>query len=201
VAPPSRAAEHGFTLLETLVVLAIAAMVSGILFQAYDVTLRLDRQFGVEYVASQQGVMLSDWFRQGLQGLQPDYPEGSRRFKGDAKKLSGLSTSALTSEFGVPATLAWELRYDSASGETSLVAGAESAPLLTWPGTTGRFVYLDAKGEAHETWPPPLGQWPQLPSSIRLEARRNGAPYVIVATPMGPTSARARPIDITGVRP
>ena len=197
----NHAADHGFTLLETLVVLAIAGMVSGILFQAYDVTLRLDRQFGVEYVASQQGVMLADWFRQGLEGLQPDYPEGPRKFKGEAKKLSGLSTSTLASEFGVPAALTWELNYDSARGETALRAGAEGAPLFSWQGTTGRFVYLDAKGEAHDSWPPPLGQWPQLPSSIRLEAARNGAPYVIVATPMGPATVRARPIDITGVLP
>lgn len=196
-----RAGEHGFTLLEILVVLVISAMVSGILFQAYDLTLRLNRQFGIEFVASQQGVMLADWFRQGMEGLQPDYPEGARKFKGEAKKLSGLSTSALTTDFGVPASITWELTFDTASGETALRGGAEGAPLFSWPGTTGRFVYLDAKGEAHDSWPPPLGQWPQLPAAIRLEAGRNGAPYVIVATPMGPSMPRARPLNLVGTPP
>jgi len=199
--PRVRAEEHGFTLLEVLVVLVISGMVSGILFQAYDLTLRLNRQFGVEYVASQQGVMLADWFRQGLEGLQPDYPEGAHKFKGEPKKFSGLSTSTLTAEFGVPAPITWELTYDAAGGETSLRGAIEGAPLFSWPGTMGRFVYLDTKGEAHDTWPPPLGLWPQLPAAIRLEAGRNGAPYVIVATPMGPSRPRLRAFDFAGIAP
>ena len=194
-------AERGFTLLEVLVVLVLAAMISGILFQAYDLTLRLNRQFGVEYFASQQGVMLADWVRQSLQGLQPDYPDGPRKFKGEAKKLSGVTTSTLVADFGVPAAVAGDLTYDSGNDETALRSGPDGAPLFSWPGTAGRFVYLDAKGEAHDSWPPPLGLWPQLPAVIRLEARRNGALYVIVATPMGPSLPRARPMNLVGTAP
>ena len=191
------AGQRGFTLLEVLVVLIIVSMVSGIVFQAFEITLRLNRRFGLEQANSQQGAMLADWFRQSIRGLQPDYTEGKSIFKGGEKRISGLSTNTLAADYGVPAALVWELAFDPDRGETSLRYGTgdNSAPLISWPGTAGRFVYFDAKGEAHDSWPPPLGMWPQLPAAIRLEAARGSEPYVIVATPLGPARRPARPKD------
>ena len=44
-----------------------------------------------------------------------------------------------------------------------------------------RFVYLDAKGDAHTHRPPRLGEFPDLPSAIALEAQGHQAPLLVVS--------------------
>ena len=48
------------------------------------------------------------------------------------------------------------------------------------------------------TWPPALGQWPQLPQAVRLEFETETGPRVIVATPDGPTEPAPRVRDVSG---
>jgi hypothetical protein len=100
----------------------------------------------------------------------------------------------------VPTPLAWRLAFNPESGETQLLYGANkgAAPIISWQGNRGKFSYLDAKGEYHESWPPPLGSWPQLPAAIRVEALRDGQPTIIFAAPMGPIYPPARIVDFFG---
>ena len=196
-----RSLQCAFTLVEMLVVLIIVGLVSGILLQAVEQVFRLQRRFGVEVAVSQQGAMLSDWFRQTIEGLFPDYPDGKHKFSGTERRLSGLTTNSLTTEYGVPTVITWELAFDPDSGRTRLLngTGKDAAPLMSWQGNQGRFVYLDAKGEAHDSWPPRLGDWPQLPAAIRLEGLREGEPLILVAVPMGPKNTLPRLKDIKDV--
>ena len=189
--------QRGFTLVEILVVLVIVSLVSGILFQAMGQVMHLQKKFGVELVHSQQGVMLLDWFQQSVEGLMPDYADGKDKFVGSERRFSGLTTNPLAAENGVPTPLAWELAFDPDSGETRLLYGASrgAVPVISWQGNKGKFSYLDAKGEFHEAWPPPLGSWPQLPAAIRVEALRDGEPAMFFAAPLGPSYPPVRILD------
>ena len=70
--------------------------------------------------------------------------------------------------------------------------------LLSWPGrSVGRFIYVDAKGEQHDTWPPRFDLWPQLPNSILLEVQQDAAPQLIAAVPRGSLEAKAPTTEMT----
>ena len=182
-------------------VLMLATLASGILFQALGQTFRLQHRFGVELFESQQGYMAMDWFRRSVEGLLPDYPDGKDKFTGTAKRFSGLTTNSLSGDYGVPSGFSWELVFDPTSGSTRLVYndGKQAVPILSSPGNVGRFVYVDARGGTHETWPPPLGQWPQLPQALRLEGWHERQP-VLTMVPMGPAEPPPRIRDIMGAR-
>lgn len=200
IKPPSTFRQRGFTLLEILVVLVIVSLTSGILFQAMGQVAQLQKKFGVELVHTQQGEMLSNWFQQSIEGLLPDYPDGKNKFSGTERRLSGLTTNPLAAENGVPSSLVWEFAFDADTGETRLLygSGKDAAPVISWQGNKGKFAYLDSKGELHESWPPRLGLWPQLPSAIRVETLRDGVPAIMMAVPMGPANPLPRIADVIG---
>jgi len=192
---------QGFTLIEMLVVLIIVGMTTTLLFQMLSQTFRMQRYAGIEITDVEAGTMQSDWLRQVINGLQPDYPDGGSVFAGTARSLSGLSNNPLTVDYGAPAAIALELAYDRDHDLTRLFYGhaKDGTVLMYWPHDVGRFVYVDANGDTHDTWPPPLGQWPQLPQAIRLEFEQdegpNSGPQVVVATPDGPSEPAPRVRD------
>lgn len=188
----------GFTLLEILVVLVLTGMVTTILLQGLQQVMRLQTHFGIELFNTQQGAMLTDWYRQTVDGLMPDYPDGKHKFQGEQRRFSGSTVSPLNAPNGNLVPFAWSLRFDPQRGETLLQYGTEdNAPvLMAWRGNFGGFTYFDAKGEPHDSWPPFLGQWPQLPSAIRLEAKAEGEVKLIMAAPKGPEDTLLRSKDI-----
>ena len=88
--------ERGFTLVEVLVVLVITALIASLLLQALSQVYRLQARFGAQIDQSRGGEMRADWFRQLLQGLQPDYADGRGRFSGVSNRVEGLSATALS---------------------------------------------------------------------------------------------------------
>ncbi len=182
----------GFTLLEVLVVLVILGMASTILLQALGQVYRLQTRFGTQLAQSQGGAMFADWYRQVIQGVQTDVIGGAGVFKGSESELSGVSTTALTTEYGAPTRFTLTLNHDGGSDLTQVVYSSSSSRmnLMSWQGGgTARFVYQDEKGERHDQWPPPSGQWPQLPKLILLEWRAD-TPQLLVAVPRGSAEAK-----------
>jgi type II secretory pathway pseudopilin PulG len=169
-----------------LVVLIMTGMISGILFQALERAYRLQERFGTELFSAQQGQMATDWYRLTVQGLRPDYPDGKSLFKGNDKEFSGLTDSALGEYQGVPTTITWQIGKNQQNGQTELLylEGQQHTTILTWPLNDAHFIYLDEKQESHDSWPPPLGKWPQLPKQIQLVTRNGPDPLHIVATPL-----------------
>jgi type II secretory pathway pseudopilin PulG len=186
--------QAGITLIEMLVVLLIVGMTTTLLFQMLSQTFRMQRYAGIQITDSRQGAMEADWFRQVVNGLQPDYTGAKDVFKGGARKLSGLSNNPLTTNYGAPVAVALELAYDRDNDLTRLYYGHEKdgTLLIFWPHDVGRFLYVDATGEIHDAWPPPTGLWPQLPQAIRLEFTQEQGPQVIVAAPRGPIEPAPR---------
>jgi prepilin-type N-terminal cleavage/methylation domain-containing protein len=194
-------ANRGFTLVEMLVVLIIVGMTTTLLFQMLSQTVRMQRVAGIQIADTRQGAMEADWLRQVVNGLQPDYIDGKNIFKGTARKITGLSDNPLTADYGAPEVINLELVFDPDSGFTRLFYGkpADGTVLMAWKNDTGRFVFADANGDTHDTWPPPLNKWPQLPGSIRLEFEQDDVPRVIVATPKGPPEPMPRVRDVMGI--
>lgn len=180
--------QRAFTLIEMLVVLLIVGMTTTLLFQMLSQTMRMQRYAGIEIADTRQGAMEADWFRQLINGLQPDYTGAKDVFNGTSRKLTGLSNNPLTVEYGAPVQFALELVFDSEHDLTRLIYGGadDGTVLMSWPHDVGRFLFIDATGETHDTWPPPSGLWPQLPQAIRLEFEQEEVSRVIVAAPRGP---------------
>jgi len=191
--------QHGFTLIEVLVVLLIVGMVSGVLFQALERAYRIQERFGMELFSAQQGQMAGDWYRQTVQGLHPDYPDGQHIFRGKEREFSGLSSNPLSNEYGAPTPITWQIRNNQTSGTIELVyLEGTRAPtvILTWHSREAHFVYFDEKQVAHDSWPPMLGQSAQLPKQIWLQTRDAGDPINLVAATMGPTTLLPRLQDL-----
>lgn len=185
--------QTGFTLIEVLVVLIITGMIGGILFQALERAYRLQERFGIELFSAQQGQMAADWYRQTIQGLQPDYPDGQNIFQGNDREFSGLSNNPLNGEYGAPTPITWRLSNNKGITELVYLEGKRETTILSWLGHEARFIYFDEKQAPHDKWPPPLEQSSQLPKQIQLVAQDAGEPIGIVAVTMGPTMPLLRP--------
>ena len=194
-------AQRGFTLVEMLVVLILAGLICAILFQGLDQAFRLQSRAGDEMDKTRRQAMLSDWFRQAIEGAQPDYEDGKHKFQATGRRISALTTSPLDAAPGGLAAFTLALEFDNRRGETLLRYGeGEDAPvLMAWAGDHGRFVFLDADHAEHDAWPPPLAKKPaQLPLAVRLEGRRDGQPWALFAHLPGPDQPRPRVRDLFG---
>ena len=134
--PTRHARSGGFTLIEVLVVMTLVALVSGVLFEALERAYRLKERFGVELFNVQQGQMATDWYRQSVNGLYPDYPDGGNVFKGAEQEFSGLSTNPLGEDYGNPSAVTWKLQSQPQSGISTLVysVGKQETAILSWRG-------------------------------------------------------------------
>ena len=191
-----RKPQNGFTLIEMLVVMILVSITSAVLIQAMGYLFGIQQRAGSEAWNMQGKAMSEDWFRQVVEGLQPDYTDGRNVFSGADHQFSGLTTNLLAENYGGLGAFSFSLRPDYSGGSTNLVYGNDSI-ILSMNDTNAKFVYVDEKGEPHDSWPPPLGIWPQLPSSILIE----GKDFVLAATPLGPAAPLPRVQDAFGVAP
>ena len=184
----------GFTLIEVLVVLILFSLIGGVLFQALERTYRLEERFGTELFNVQQGQMVTEWYRQTVQGLYPDSPGGHNLVRGTDREYSGLSSNPLSNEYGAPTPISWKIRSNQQTGGTELVylEGKQISSILAWHGINAKFIYFDEKQTPHERWPPALGLFPQLPSQIQLLVKGSGEHSVIIASPRGPAQSLPR---------
>jgi len=192
--------QRGFTLIEILVVMVITGIIVGTLFPAIEQLDKIQRQANVLRANMQNEAMVDDWMRQLIQGLQADYPDGKGFFAASTKELSGLTINPLNRNYGGLATFKLRLRYDVETDRTVLEyqSAGETATLKEWQGRQGKFIYLDAEAMQHDSWPPPLGQWPQLPKALMLQMEIEGVPHVVVA---GTSSLPESRVRLTGFIP
>lgn len=195
---PGWKTKAGFTLIEVLVVLIIVGLVSGILFQALERAYRLQERFGTELFGVQQAQMSADWYRQTIQGLQPDYQDGPNIFQGNDREFSGLTSNPLSAEYGAPTPITWKITNNRRAGITELVylEGKRETAILVWRSDEARFIYVDEQQTRHDSWPPPLGLHNQLPKQIQLVAEDAGEIATIVAAIIGPAIPLLRPSDL-----
>lgn len=147
---------RGFTLVEVLVVLVIASLVSVLLFQMLGQTLRIRGRFAEQLSESQTGRMRADWLRHALQSLQTEPATSAGRFQGRADALSGPSAAPIGG--GAPAVRPIRLEWQPRDGGWVLAYEDERGRWLLWEAAAAErpgFAYLDEQGQSHAQWPPP----------------------------------------------
>lgn len=182
------ALQTGVTLLEVLVVLAIASLASAIVFQGFSQITIIDRQFGAQNDFMRDQAMTRSWWRTSIESLQPDAIDGNSKFKGTSKEFLGLSTSTLGNRYGSTQPIHWTLEFSPQSGTVNLISHSNkrAETIQSWQGSSGDFFYHDADGKRHTTWPPETGTAPQIPALIEMRITSDGRHDTLVATPMGP---------------
>lgn len=153
---PTRGEAGGFTLLETLVTLAIAAAISSLLWQAMQQVARVERLLQSSGADQQRLAVQREWVRQAIESALPESVRGEARFVGDGERLRFTTAE--------PPRLAGEtvgevdlvMMRDTGSGTNTL--GLNAGPvLMRWEGRRAAFRYLDAKGVWQDSWPLPPG--------------------------------------------
>ena len=175
----------GFTLVELLVVLAITALISGVLLTALGRVLDIRLRIAEFLDGVEAPVLVADWFRSSVEGLVPDNPTGHDRFIGRSRKMTGLSLAPVNSPPGVPTPIAWEIVYEADAGRSYLRyrnGGDRAMTLASWPGDYGALRYCGADLVCHDSWPADRGGV-QLPALIRLDAVKGTEPWPILAAP------------------
>lgn len=200
--PVPEKGQAGFTLLETLISLAILSVVSLALFQSTSALLHItDRAVFAGERTVEAGIARKT-FRASIGGLTPAWREDvAGAFQGDARQLSGLSTD-------VPTVAARGLQSFSLSlvpqndGKIVLtaMAGGQTWPLREFAADTAKFVYLGADRQWHERWPPRqipspgffddvlFMDMPKLPLAVRLHGKSSDKSFDWVASVLGSRS-------------
>lgn len=175
----------GFTLLETLIALVIAALITLVLMDTLAAaTGHANRIEQATRDHTNRTLALIPVMR-ALSGITPDYHDAEHVFVGDATAARGL-TVAGTGGDGIGPT-AFELALENRSGRGVMVYREAGETLFEIEVPDGaRLSYRDAKGVAHEVWPPEDGIDPDpvyyrpIPSAILIRA---GDAVVLAAAP------------------
>lgn len=164
---PWRRRIAGVSLLEMLVVLVLASLLSTLLIQGLGFFLS-----GMEAVQRHSGrantaALPQRWFDSTVGAMVP-HVIPSRNFIGDADAFEGVTLASLTGAPGLPRRIRWFI----ADGETVRYAEGDELDwaVLQVPGDALRFEYAGLDGEWRSQWraAPVLRQW--TPRQVRLAA-------------------------------
>lgn len=153
----------GFTLIETLIALVIAAMVTLVLLDSLSAIAAQAARLERAVAGTQEQII--DWLtlERAIAGLQPDYLEGGTPFEGDETRFRGLTDLPLTGHAGAVGIITLTLEEDEAAGRdgrpVSRLVYAENGEMVTTLDleTPARLVYLDMDGDTYPEWPPEQG--------------------------------------------
>jgi prepilin-type N-terminal cleavage/methylation domain-containing protein len=186
--------QRGFTLVEMLVTLVVAGLVSTLLWQALAQVARLETQLAGSRAFASGDALRRAWLEQALAGVMTAPQGAAQRFSGGEATLQALTTQPPWPGSSGPEWMTLELRPE---GDTTALAvrrpgqdgETPALPLWRWPGS-GRFEYLDANGRWLPQWPPALGTAPALPRAVRLLGPAEGAVLVAVMAQQSPLVRR-----------
>lgn len=163
------ARQHGFTLLEAIVTLAIVALISALLMQSLTHALSLRERLLRHQAGARIGALQEQWFRESVAAAVPDLPDAIGVMRGDADGVELVTADPLGPR-GLE-QVRWRL---ARSGDGIRLTYSDSRlgdiPVIDSPLRDAAFSYLDAAGNWHRAWPPERQQDEVLPRLLRLEA-------------------------------
>ncbi|MYG14519.1 MAG: hypothetical protein F4171_17250 [Gammaproteobacteria bacterium] len=167
--PPQRMA--GLSLLEMLVVLVLASLLSTLLVQGLGFFLSSSDTARRHASRAAEAHQQQHWFASSVRSMVP-YLDPQRAFAGDAASFAGVTLEPLGSEPGLPREVRWSIEPDGESLRYAESGGSEAAAVawtvLRAPGEALRFEYADRAGSWHPSWPQAavLREW--IPGQVRL---------------------------------
>ncbi|MBV8658152.1 MAG: type II secretion system protein [Burkholderiales bacterium] len=179
-------------MLEVTVVMVLISMVSYLAFEMLAQASRADARVSEHLKAGRNAGMRMEWFRLLVQGIYADKDDPLMVFKGDGRKMEGLSTMAPTVDQGRLVHFSIELA--DVGDDTQLLyketGGAkENKPvtLLSWPRDShAAWIYVADTGARYDQWPPVtfVGKPDSsAPSVILLKRVVDGQPEVLSFVP------------------
>ena len=177
-------AARGFTLLETLVALVIASLVTVLLMQGLSHALML-RERVLEITQFQrEDALRRGWFQDVVQALVADLERvEAHRFSGSASGFNGLTLAALQEAPGVPAVA--EFRIEREGEVVRLLYREQQGPeqrVWAWRSEQAGFSYYAPETGWTSRWPPDTnGPARALPAAVAFESTWRGAPLSWVA--------------------
>jgi prepilin-type N-terminal cleavage/methylation domain-containing protein len=194
---------HGFTLLEMLVTLVLAAMVTATFSQGLAQIVRIEGLLASARLSGQAEAVRVEWLRRMLAGTMPREADAADRLRGTATEVAGLTADPVDAQSLGVAPYRLRLLPSSEGGGTELrirtgTADAEQV-LLRWAGRTGRILYQDRDGVWRDEWPPPFDRGaaiagpsrrvlapPLLPLAVAIETGLAGTPVIVASLWAGP---------------
>jgi len=192
---------RGFTLLEMLVVITITGMLASVLIQGFSSVLATWGRVSGIILDLEKRILDQNIMAEPLTGVIPDYRDQKDIFKGEQRRLRGLTLRPLNQPTGVPAGFGLYFEYDTAADQTTLVyleRGFDPVNLVHWDGNSGSFEYLGKSGEWEPTWPPKVPDAPQTPTLIKVATEESQLIPTMVVRVFGPHNRRLRIEDVPG---
>ncbi len=166
---------RGLSLLEMLVVLVLAALLSTLLIQGLGFFLAAVERTGRQAGQGALAALPQQWFSESVRSMVP-FLDPARGFVGDAQGFEAISLTGLASEAGYPVRIRWSieggaLRYQELDGV--------DWTLTEVGGNAGFFEYADRAGGWSRQWrhAPATQQW--MPSQVRLLALDGSVLWVV----------------------
>lgn len=146
----------GFTLLETLIALVIAAMVTLVLLDSLSrVAEHASRLEQLTHRAS-ENTLAAIPFRRALEAAVADYHDGSAPFTGRPDRVTGLTLQAVSAQHGEPAP--FTLAIEGEGADTRLVYSETGETIFTFSLPADSVLqYRDKTALLHDIWPPADG--------------------------------------------
>lgn len=199
---------RGFTLLEMLVVLVLMSFVTLLVSQALAQVARVERLLaGAQLEGAITSVRVS-WAQAALESMLPMSRESGARFEGGVRRISGMSSQSPAMPTVGLAKVSMTLEFDPRLGVTELrmalgqgsgkgaaaagAAGAVGSVLISWPGNSGRFRFMDDQGRWHDNWPMDQADAVLLPVAVLIETGLDEAPRIVASMAVAPLPLPSR---------
>jgi prepilin-type N-terminal cleavage/methylation domain-containing protein len=151
----NRQSQSGFSLMETLLALAIMSVASLALFQSTAALLRLSNRTVEAALRSQDVAVIQKSFAALVKGLVPAWPKDTANtFRGDSTGFSGLTRMPFhTLEVSL---MPFSLSLENNGSTSSLIyrSGKVEWVLKTFSGAGAYFSYLGEDNVWRRSWPP-----------------------------------------------
>jgi prepilin-type N-terminal cleavage/methylation domain-containing protein len=162
----------GFTLIEMLVVLVQASLLSGLLMYAISYVLTLEERLAGHRQWYRVDRLREAWFSQSIAGILLLPGDSNSAFSGKSKSINCRTLNPLTGFGGVPTGTRWWLEESTDRVSLKLQEAGQQELLIGQWQAEGRFRYLDDQGNWRDEWSLlAADQGKQLPLAILFQLR------------------------------
>ena len=176
--------QAGLTLLELLVVLVLAGLITTLMMQGFGFALSLYQQVEKRQGIAAKEMLASRWFRDVNESLIPSKIPG-QSLVGSKTKFNATTLMPLLDESGVPVQIEWQL--ERRGEKTTLLYREKNQELETRINLSPLSIlqYKNHKGAWLDEWPADIDTY-NLPGAIRIQGPDGAVQIVYIQTRLKP---------------